>query len=1028
MSGHWSLRRWLAGLIAAMLVLVLVPARADTPVTLLESFAGHVNFTGTEATLRTSGSSTCAISPNALTKTLNSIPAGSTINKIYLYWAGSGGTPDFSVSFTPPGQSTSSTVKATRQYTGSYLQAGTPYYYFAGVADVTNLVTGVNGSTGNGTYSFSGLSIDATPTYCNVQGVLGGFALLVIYTNNNEPYRVLNLYEGFRFTHGDSFTLSLSNFRVPSPIGANSGRIAHITWEGDSSLSGGGEQLKFNSTVMTDGTNPPDNQFNSASNIDNDKATWGIDFDAYTVGSGTINGGDTSATTTYGSGQDLVWLNAEIVAVPNVPVGDLKVAVTRAGTPALNGTVTYTATVSSNGPDDEPNPITFTNQLPDGMSYVSVTPGAGWTCASPSGQAVTCNYAAGLGAGAALPAITIKGKVTTMYSSFVEAASVVGTLFDNVPDNNNASDVWTNVTGVGYMFTDKRCVPGTVIGSAASNCLPYNGPYNAGSTRPLFITYHNAGTATAYHKKDATVSMRFSLTCYDPLPSPSTVAATFAASSALPLCTSGVPAKGTISAWTPSVAIYFDAGEASGKLADGPPSFVYGDVGRVQLNLYDVTNNLTAFSSFVSIPSLVHFSLVENADHGSSDNANGFAQAGETFFPYLRVETATGSYPPSFGKETDKYAVSLGVPDTGVPLSYSVESTTSGTVKLDAVYKDLGSVDLTATITSTNPNAAPGTYFGLPVTTETRTIGLFYPAYFTTAVSGGTDCLAHMACPSGSISKFIYSGQPFGVSVSAWSTTGSDLTAHLTRLPAFPALLSVVSAPGNTGSPIAGSFGLAANPASSSITLGGATPTGMPVQVALGLPVQWNSAMPHPSPRWTAPTSAYLRVSAPYKRRNSATTTTDVSVSSNRGASPASVEGGIQVVDGRLLVDNANGSELIKLPLYLHAQYWNGYGWENNGSDTSPVANSAVFTSCKVNLIGTGTAPNNCGGTLSLQSGGAIALVKGAGSLWVAAPGAGRNGSATVTVPGAPAWLPSTAAQAVFGTYRSKFVYIREVY
>jgi MSHA biogenesis protein MshQ len=1034
---HHGQLRWMAWLAAAMLAIVFVPAHADAPITLLQSFAGHVNFTGVEATMRTG---TCSATSNTLTKTLSNIPLGSSISKVYLYWAGSGATPDNTVNFKSPGGVTTA-VTAARQYTGAYTQSGTNYYYFSGVADVTNLVTSVPGATGNGSYSFSGLTIDTS--YCSVQGVLGGFALLVVYTNPNETYRVLNLYEGFRFTHADSITLSLSNFRVPNPIGSSTGRFGHITWEGDPSLSGGGEELKFNTTSMTDAMNPSGNQFNSASNIDGDNASLGIDFDVYTVGSTNgLSSGDTSASTTYASGQDLVWLNAEIVAVPNTPVSDLKVAVVRSGTPALNGAVTYTATVSSAGPENDAQPITVTNQLPDGMTYVSAT-GTGWTCATPSGQSVTCTYAAGITSGATLPAITIKATVTAMYSSFIESVTVSGTLFDNVPDNNTASDVWTNVTGAGYMFTDKACVAGYAIGSSQSKCSVYIGPYTAGTSQPLYITYHNGGVATAYNRNDRTVSMRFSLTCFDPAVNAG-IAASYGSSTAippfsLPTCTGNgaVPASGTTSAWTSNVTIYFYGGQPSGTLAAEAPHFIYNDVGQIQLNLYDATNRVTASSPrFTSIPALVRFTVIQNSDTGTPDNASGFAMAGETFNAYVRVEDVNGNRPPNFGKETTPYSLSLGKSATAGNLTYTIgQAANDGTVPLSVIYDDLGSLDLTATLTNSGAGAVAGTYFKWPVTTTTRTIGVFYPAYFTTAASGGTTCLTHMSCPTGTltagesklIDKFVYSRQPFGISVSAFSQANTDLTSRLSQMTSFTTTLSVNDKPGSTGVPIANSAGTPGTLTGTSITLGGASPTAMPAQVTFALPVQWNAAMPHPSPSWDKPASIYPRAAATFQRRN-ASGTAAVTVSSNRGTAAVSVEKGIEVVNGRLLVDNANGSELIKLPLYLHAQYWNGYGWENNGSDTSSVSNSATFTNCTLGLIGTGTAPNNCGGKIALQSGSTIALVKGAGTLWVAAPGAGRNGSATVTVPGGPAWLPTTSAQAVFGTYRSKFVYIREVY
>ena len=289
--GGWLL---LAALFAAL------PARADTAVAQYLSYRGPVNFTGTVQTLRTksnsgSNNSSCSVA-SSVSASLTGIPSGATIQSAQLYWAGSGNTVDSSVTLN--GQ----TVKAGRTYTSN---TGDGINYFSGAADVSSIVKA------NGTYTFSGLSVTATDPWCSVQAVLGGFALLVVYTHPDEPFRLLNVYEGFKYFQNSGFTINLSNFNVPNPLPANvTGRVGHITWEGDDTLSQGGENLLFNGKELTDTMNPSGNQFNSASNITNNSATYGVDFDAYTLDKNFISAGQTSGTTTYRSGQDLVLLCA----------------------------------------------------------------------------------------------------------------------------------------------------------------------------------------------------------------------------------------------------------------------------------------------------------------------------------------------------------------------------------------------------------------------------------------------------------------------------------------------------------------------------------------------------------------------------------------------------------------------------------------------------------------------------------------------------------------------------------------------
>ena len=341
----------LRSILAFLMFSLAAVAHGQTPVALYESFAGNVNFTGTQKTIRTGSNQTSPCSVVAqntfVSTTLSGIPTGATVLRAILYWAGSGATADFSVAM----ENTTINAPANRQYR----VVANGRSYFGGAADVTTQVR----SKGNGTYRFRRLTVDTQNTFCQVEGVTGGFALLVVYSHASEPFRVLNVYEGFQPTYFSNVMLTLSNFRIPSPLGTATGRIGHITWEGDSTIGNtNAENLFFNDVELYDARNPRYNQFNSASNINNDNASYGIDFDAYTVASPTIQAGQTTATTRYQSGQDLVLLQSEVVAVPNVPVSDLSVAMTVSNqVMTQNVNNTYTIRVTNNGPSIEPGPM-----------------------------------------------------------------------------------------------------------------------------------------------------------------------------------------------------------------------------------------------------------------------------------------------------------------------------------------------------------------------------------------------------------------------------------------------------------------------------------------------------------------------------------------------------------------------------------------------------------------------------------------------------------------------------------------------
>jgi hypothetical protein len=122
------------------------------------------------------------------------------------------------------------------------------------------------------------------------------------------------------------------------------------------------------------------------------------------------------------------------------------------------------------------------------------------------------------------------------------------------------------------------------------------------------------------------------------------------------------------------------------------------------------------------------------------------------------------------------------------------------------------------------------------------------------------------------------------------------------------------------------------------------------------------------------------------------------------------------------------GSELLRLPVTMDAQFWykpaSGAGsWTGNLADTGATPTTIAFSACKRNLL----VANACDSTLKMTPKDAV-FTAGTGRFFIAPPGAGKTGSAMFNMTGAPAWLPSTLAQAVFGVYKSNFIYLREVY
>ena len=172
----------------------------------------------------------------------------------------------------------------------------------------------------------------------------------------------------------------------------------------------------------------------------------------------------------------------------------------------------------------------------------------------------------------------------------------------------------------------------------------------------------------------------------------------------------------------------------------------------------------------------------------------------------------------------------------------------------------------------------------------------------------------------------------------------------------------------------------------------------------------------------------------------------------NSGSAERAQVGAVTAVRfGRLRLQNANGSQLLALPVPIQVQYWNGTGFVTNTLDSC-----TSFTAAANVALGNYQINLNAGET-TVTTGGAFSA--GIGNLQLTAPGAGNNGSVDVSVnltsgtagasctAGMPAstganraylqgaWCGATyvndpTARATFGVYKGadRFIYQRENY
>lgn len=440
----------------ALLLLVVVaaglawtpPARAafdnSTP---RGTFAGTHNYTVVGNTLRTESNAgnACAIGPGS-SATLSSIPVGSTVVAAYLYWGGSGPTPDTQVTFagTP--------VTADEVFTNNFTVPGTyDFDFFGGFEDVTAQVAG------NGTYTFSGLTVANTDDfggnvdadYCAIQAVVAAWSLIVVYTNPAERYRFTRVYDGLQFFRGSSVTTTQSGFRVPDLV---DGKVTVVTWEGDPdpatsfSLDGFDESLSFDGfPLINTGCDATNNLYNSTvggpSGACNSVA-YGADIDTYDV-TAFLYEGQTGATLQYSSGNDLVLLTAQVISTTNTPVADLGITKAHTGNFTAGQNGSFSIGVHNHGPEIATGTTTVTDTLPAGLTYVSGT-GTGWSCAA-AGQVVTCNHSsASIPNAGDLPTLTLTVAVGANAAASVDnVAEVSHPMFDGTGGNQVATDTVT---------------------------------------------------------------------------------------------------------------------------------------------------------------------------------------------------------------------------------------------------------------------------------------------------------------------------------------------------------------------------------------------------------------------------------------------------------------------------------------------------------------------------------------------------------------------------------------------------------
>ena len=280
-------------------------------VALFQQFNGRFDFTMIGNTLNPGENnviSFCAIQTTS-SANLNLFP-NQIVEKAFLYWAGSG-TGDLSVKL--------NNIDIIAQRTFAWTQSNYNLPYFSAFADVTSLIL----SNGNGIYTLSELDLNATlvgSNYCNNRTNFGGWAILIIYKNNNLPLNQLNVYDGLQGIPS-TLNITLSSLNVIDNVDA---KIGFIAWEGDAALAEG-ESLKINGNILSNALNPATNAFNSTNSITGETNLFNMDLDVYNI-QNNISIGDSYATIQLASALDFVMINV-IITKLNSQLPDATIAI-----------------------------------------------------------------------------------------------------------------------------------------------------------------------------------------------------------------------------------------------------------------------------------------------------------------------------------------------------------------------------------------------------------------------------------------------------------------------------------------------------------------------------------------------------------------------------------------------------------------------------------------------------------------------------------------------------------------------------
>jgi len=315
------------------------------------------------------------------------LPAGTnTIKLARLYWGGRVKDSEFDLS-----SKTNRTIKIRKGTTEVYsnvtalgmdktaISNTSGFSEYQAYADITAFIK----NNGAGTYQVGNVPLSVGSV--SNGGNHGGWSIVVVYENDNEPYSSVRVYDGFQqvYSYGNptTTTVTLTGLDVPSGImAADDAKMGVVAWEGDANLTG--DFLRINGNTFSNATNASDNPWNGTITDNGKHVTtknpnytnqMGIDIDMFNVGSGYgILPNANSVTLQFGTEQDQYYPGVFTFSIKmKDPTITLDKTVTDANKNHLaesGETLTYTLKGSNTGVGNA-NGVIVSDTLPSTITY-----------------------------------------------------------------------------------------------------------------------------------------------------------------------------------------------------------------------------------------------------------------------------------------------------------------------------------------------------------------------------------------------------------------------------------------------------------------------------------------------------------------------------------------------------------------------------------------------------------------------------------------------------------------------------------